>query len=153
MSGFDKAANDLIRDVWNDLQRRSRERELQAIRGNPDRHRLTRIMSAGSGTGYTFAAGPATQTKRKRERTLFCVAKRKNAAGVFLIWRQVDRYKRKAGRWQWIESERFDFQWTPTRREGLDLIRRKARKAIDVAAPKPKFEPTPGRGIGEALNV
>lgn len=138
MTTFDKAANDLLAQVWGDIQKRGRERELAAVKANPEKHRMTRLMAAGASTGYTYvSAGEKKIGSKKMEQTKFCRASHKNAAGVFLIWRQVDRYKRRPkgrrdqlrGRgWEWYETQRYDFQWAPTRAEAMALIRRKAER-------------------------
>lgn len=124
-----QSANDLLRSMWADIQRASQEQALAKITANPDKHRMTRLMARGSNTGYRYyAAGERIIGKTRKEKIRFCRATHKNAAGVFLIWRQVDRYKLVRGKWSWHEAQRFDFQWAPTKAEAKDLCRRKAEK-------------------------
>ena len=127
---FDERANAILNDIWTDFQRASRQRELADIQANPAEHRLTRLMSKGANTGYVYwPAGERLIGETRKERTSYCVAKHKNAAGVFLLWRQVDRYRRKRGRWHWYEAARHDFQWASTKQEARQLAQRKADKA------------------------
>lgn len=129
MNDTSRSVKELIGDLWADIQRSTRRRQLEAIKAAPEKHRLTRIMAEGSGTNWTYVpAGKERKGKRVELRHSFCVAKRKNAAGVFLMWRQVDTFKLKRGKWTWHQAERFDFQWSPTKAEALVLIERKATK-------------------------
>lgn len=134
MTTFDERANNLLRQVWGDIQRSSQRREAEAAKANPEKHRLTRIIPKG-GTGYTYwRAGERMIGKTKKEKTTYCVATHKNAAGVFLIWREVARYKRKAGKWDWYETQRFDYQWAPTKAEAHGIAGKKAEKhKLEVA--------------------
>lgn len=126
---LNKRGEDLIAEVWRDIQAASRRRELADIKANPEKHRLTRIMSDGSNTGYTYWKASVRRLSKKREdRIRFCVSTHRNAAGNFLLWRQVDRHKLTKGHWTWFETERFDFQWSPTKSELRDLAKRKADK-------------------------
>ena len=129
MDAFTKRANELVREVWNDLQRARRERELEEIKADPAKHRLTRIMGPGASTGYSYhPAGKERIGKRREERWMFCVAKHKNAAGVYLMWRQVERYKLVRGKWSWHETQRFDFQWSMSKKELHEIAAKKAAR-------------------------
>lgn len=123
------SANEMLRQMWADIQRASRERALTNIKADPNKHRLTRILSEGANTGYVYWPAGQRSVGKRLEKTRFCVAKYKNAAGVFLIWRQVDKFKKVRGRWSWFQAERFDFQWSPTKKEAREIAARKAAKA------------------------
>jgi hypothetical protein len=130
---MDQIGRDLIASVWKDLQAVSRERELDAIKADPEKHRMTRIMAAGASTNYTYWPASVRRVSKKREdRIRFCVSKGRNAAGFFLLWRQVDRYKLVKGRWKWFETERF-FSCADTRKKEL-------RRVAGVRAERDKAE-------------
>lgn len=148
MDTLTERGNELLRRVWADLQKASHLRELEAIKANPGKHRLTRIMAYGRTTNYRYWPAGETVRKSRKEKTSFCVAVSKNAAGVYLIWRQVDRYKMVRARWRWYEAERYDFQWASTRNEARAIAARKAAKAKEPPKPTGNF----GRGIGSVLN-
>jgi hypothetical protein len=121
--------NALLREVWADIQKANRQRELDAIKANPEKHRLTRIMSAGGNTGYRYWSASIRRLSKKREdRIKFCVATHRNAAGNFLLWRQIDQYKLVKGCWSWFQTERFDFQWSTSKKELREIAARKAAK-------------------------
>src|SRR5215469_4571695 len=133
MTSLDKRGRDLLAQVWGDIQRRNRDIEFDAARRDPEKHRLTRVMSSGAHTGYTYWRGATRRlSKNREERTRFCVATCRNAAGFFLLWRQVDRLKLKRGRWVWFESERFDFKADETKKE--------LRRIAQVKADRDKAE-------------
>ena len=124
-----KEANDLLRQVWADLQKSHQEHELKIVQAAPDKHRLTRLMSRGAHTGYTyFPAGKKRLSKRREERYRWCVATHRNAANVFLIWKQIDRLKLVKGHWTWFEAQRYEFQWSPSKKEAQAIAKRKADK-------------------------
>lgn len=123
------AVGDLLRSMWRDIQNASRAREIEKVKADPDKHRTTRIMAEGTHTGYSyFRAGKRRINKKRRDEYTFCVSTHKNAADVFLIWRQVDRYKLVRGKWKWFEAERVEFQWSPSKKEALGIARKKAAK-------------------------
>lgn len=135
MTTLDERGNDLLRRVWNDLQQASRARELDEIKAAPEKHRLTRILAAGANTGYRYHdAGTRKINKKRKDYIRFCRSTHKNAAGVYLIWRQVDQHKLMRGKWTWFETERFDFQWAPTKAEASQIAKKKAeRYRLDLA--------------------
>lgn len=129
MNALDKRGHDLLAEVWNDIQKMSQAREVENIKADPDKHRLTRIMGRDAHTGYTYySAGMRKINRKRKDHFRFCVATHKNAAGVFLIWRQVDQHKLVRGHWTWFETERFNFQWSPSKREARDIARKKAER-------------------------
>ena len=148
MTTFEERGNALLREVWADIQRANQRRELEAIKANPDKHRLTRIMTAGRNTGYVYwSAGQRMIGKTRKEKESYCVAKHKNAAGVFLMWRQVDRYKKARGKWGWHEAQRYDFQWFPTKKEAREIAAKKAERRKLETLPTRRRESSPTRPL------
>ncbi len=122
-------ANALLRSMWADIQHASQRRQLADINAAPEKHRLTRLMSKGKHTGYTYySAGMRLLNRKRKDQFRFCVATHRNAAGVFLIWRQVDRQKLVRGHWTWFETQRFDFQWSPSKKEAREIAHKKAEQ-------------------------
>jgi len=136
MSTIDERGRDLLASVWRDIQAASQRNELERVKADPRKHRLTRIMKPGAHTGFTFWPAGEVKGKRKKERTSFCVSTHRNAAGVFLIWRQVETFRLKRGRWHWDQTARFDFQWADTKKDARDLAGRKAKRHRDELARK-----------------
>jgi hypothetical protein len=99
-----------------------------AITANPSAHRLTRIMAPGANTNYSFRRVGWRVSKNRKERVSLCVAAHRNIAGVFLFWRETDRYRLQRGRWHWYEAVRDEFHWAPTKREAWAIIERKIAK-------------------------
>ncbi len=129
MTTFDERAKNLLAEVWNDIQRRSRNAEADRAAATPKKHRLTRVFPRGSGTNYTYWVGSKRRlSKRREDRIWFCVSHQRNAAGSFLLWREVRRYRLKAGQWKLFEGERFDYQWSTSKRELRELAKLKADK-------------------------
>ena len=91
-------------------------------------------MAPGKHAGYSWwPAGTMRISRRREDRIRFCVSTHRNAAGVYLIWRQVDRFKREGkARWAWFETERFDFQWADSKVEAREIAYRKATKGRDI---------------------
>ena len=132
-----KRGDDLLRKVWADLQRAGQQRELDEIKADPARHRLTRIMAKGAGTNYSYWPGSTRRLSKQREdRIWFCHTKHRNAAGVYLMWRQVNHYRLTKGRWTWHAAERSDFQWTDSKPEARNIMASKATRDRDEWAAK-----------------
>lgn len=115
--------------LFHDFERERREREFKAAKADPKRHALSRVMEGG--TGYTYFAAGERKLRTKRYVTTICVARHRNAAGNILIWRQVDTWH---GR-KWKQAERFDWRWSPGRREALAIARRWSARLRAEAAP------------------
>lgn len=79
------AANALLAKVWRDLRQTSMKREAEEAKANPAKFRNSRTMNGHTGYIY-FTAG-----RDGRKRTIrFCYSVKRNVAGYFLVWRQVE---------------------------------------------------------------
>lgn len=124
-------AQKMLNAMWADLQRSSQEAEIRRIKAEPEKHRLTRLMSGGAHTGYTYWTCGEKIKGRRKSVCRQCVAKHRNAAGNFLIWREVASYNsvKQNGRrvWAWKGTERFDFGYSASKKDAQDTASRRAK--------------------------
>lgn len=131
----------MFADLFHGAEKERRAREFTAAKADPVKHALTRVMDGG--TGYTYFVAGERRLARKRFRTTICVARHRNAAGNFLIWRQVDTYTgreivkngRLAKTQKWRQAQRFDFKWSPSKTEAFDIARRWSARLLAEATP------------------
>jgi hypothetical protein len=113
------AADKLVADVWRDLERTRRNEEFERAKADPAKHALTKVMDGHN--GYTI--WPVSMTprgKRVRKRVTICSATNPNAAGNYLIWREVETFHGK----KWKQTERFDWKYAGTKKEARALAER-----------------------------
>lgn len=142
MSQFDSAAQRMLNEMWADLQNQTRNRQYAAAKADPVKHAMTRVMEGG--TGYTYFPAGKKSLARKHFTTSICVSRSRNAAGNFLIWRQVDTYSgreivrngRLRRKPKWKQAARFDFRYAPGRREALEIARKWAERLLAESVPK-----------------
>lgn len=139
MAQFNDDVRRMLGAMIADFDRGERARIAAAAKADPKKYALTRIMDGGTGYVY-FPAGKVMRGRRCRSATSICVSKSRNAAGNFLIWRQVDQYRRG----HWHQAERFEFKFSATKREARDLARRWSDRLLREAAErKPAKAETP----------
>ena len=146
-ASLEQGANALLAKVWADLERDRRDREFEAAKADPIKHAMSRVMDGHN--GYTFwPVSLSPRSKRVRERVTICSATNPNAAGNYLIWREVETYRRsgrgRARGWHWQRTERFDWKYAGTKKEARELARRwseRLRREREAAKPQPREEP------------
>ena len=130
MTQVPAAVQNMFADLFRGFEKDRRAREFTAAKADPTKHAMTRVMDGG--TGYTYFRAGAKDAISKNVTTLICVARHRNAAGNFLIWRQVDTYAgrqvvkngRLVKKRKWKQTARFDFKYSPSKREALEIARR-----------------------------
>lgn len=114
---------DLLNRLWRDVIQGSREKELAAVRRDPEAHRLTRLMEPGRSFRYRYADGGRDHTGRS---VRFCWSTWKNAAGYYLAWKERRGERGQGERVGWTAhktrkaarswSERWCREWKVERR-------------------------------------
>jgi hypothetical protein len=89
---------------------------------------LSREFSPGKVSYSYFAAGKRRPSPAAEDRTRFCVSSHRNRAGVYLLWREVVRYKLVSGRWRRKSCRRTEFQYGDSKKELLLIAKRKAER-------------------------
>ena len=90
---FTSHANQVIRQMLNDMA----EADYEAAQEDPKRHKLTKIMERGKDPNYrSYTAGK----NGRGQQVNYCYTVHRNAAGYFLVFRQV-RGKKKIVNDQW----------------------------------------------------
>lgn len=116
--------------LFAQFEKENRQRQYKAAKADPDKHRLTRVMEGH--TGYTYWPAGERKLKTKLYRTRICVATNRNAAGNFLIWRQVEMFVGKRRKWK--QTERFDFKWSNSKRDARECAKRWSKRLIEAQA-------------------
>jgi hypothetical protein len=125
-------AERMLAGILARFEAENRARQAAAAKADPHKHKLTRIMDRN--TNYTFWRAGSRKLKRRQFDTLICVSKHRNAAGNFLIWRQVNEYRYRRGRLAWHQSERFDFKFSNSKRDARECAERWAARLNAAAA-------------------
>lgn len=90
-----KTPQQLLGEMWNDIQQAQMEAEERAARAEPLAHRLSRVMERGKPLNYRWWGVPG-----RGRHTRYCYATHRNVAGFFLTWREVE-VKDRVTRDQW----------------------------------------------------
>ena len=88
--------------------------QLDAIKRNPKRHKLTLIMANGKRANWRYI--PAGKNGRG-SKVRFCYATNRNAAGYYLVWREVETAKQ-------VKRDQWDA--TPSKKDAIETARRRA---------------------------
>lgn len=82
---LEKAGNQLLAEVWAEMQQSANKREAEQAKADPLTHKTTRVFDPGVSANYRYW-GPVKNGKGQKVR--FCWSTRRNAAGFFLGWRE-----------------------------------------------------------------
>jgi hypothetical protein len=104
---------DLAQQLMRDIQAADLVREREQVKADPETNRTTRIFVDG-GSGYRYYSAINGRGSQVR----YCYSTRRNIAGYFLIWREVETKRQ-------IKRDRWDS--TKTKRDAMAECRRRWR--------------------------
>jgi hypothetical protein len=97
--GVERKLDQLVADVFGDLERDSRKLELERVKADPGKHKTTRLMAAGKPCSYRYALGA--------HGVRYCWTCWRNAAGYFLSFREIhDHEARQVRRDKWVAHKK-----------------------------------------------
>jgi len=92
-----RGLNNILADVWRDLERDRNQRERERAEADPAAHRNSRVMEKA---GYRYFS-----TKNGRGSIVrFCYSTNRNVAGYFIVWREIET-KKSIRRDQWDSAK------------------------------------------------
>jgi hypothetical protein len=106
---LDEKGRDIVTKIWGELQRERLQNEREEAQADPKRYRLSTVFD--NDTGYRYYSG------KGRSQVRYCYSTKKNVAGYFLIWREVET-KQHVKRDQWDS--------TKTKKDAMSECRRRA---------------------------
>jgi hypothetical protein len=108
MTTLDPKGREIVAKIWNDFQRDRMELETEEAQANPKAYRTSHIFD--NDTSYRYY-----QAKKGRAR--YCYSTKRNVAGYFLIWREVETKKH-------VRRDQFDS--TKTKKDAMSECRRRS---------------------------
>lgn len=90
-----RALEQMLNDLWRDMEQASMSAERDAAKRDPQRYKLSRVMEPGVRLSYRYAWPVVRPTKGRTVR--YCWTCNRNVAGFYLGWRETetaDRVKR-----------------------------------------------------------
>jgi hypothetical protein len=113
-------AQNMLAEIWNDIQRAEQKRKLIDAQTNPDKYRLDRTMNGHA--GYIYYHGGWIKTARRHEKHVFCRSVNRNIGGNYLIWQEVSTYTPKG---KWKQTERISFSYSDSKKDATETAKRK----------------------------
>ena len=139
LSEMNRHISERLAPIFREFEQAQMEREAEAAKRDPARHRLSKVMERGKSMNYRHWG--VVKDKRGR-RITYCWSVHRNVAGFFLGWREVEtpiKRKRPAKVGEAVSDIKRD-QWTARRTkkrlEELQKRRTDALRAKYPSAPK-----------------
>lgn len=84
------AANQMLADLWAEVQQADMARIEKAAKADPEKHRNSSVIERGKPPQYRYYQVKRTAADQRAGRSLrFCYSKHRNVAGFYLTWAEV----------------------------------------------------------------
>lgn len=123
-----KEVQDLMAQMWGDIQRSSQQLAIADAKVNPDKYRLNRTMNINSNYRY-YDGGWLKATKTRLEHYTFCWSVNTNIGGQYLTWVEVAEHTPKG---KWKQTRRIRWSFSDSKKDIMNTaLRRRNNWRID----------------------